>query len=122
MNRWINIYGDVVVLGTLIKGAGNRFVLVITYDEANDLGEALQNVVADIGVGKTLANEASDTYAYSFEIEGRAAYKFPCEDLAHATYKWGIEYSNDEDGDEVVHVEWFTTEEERNRLLKGETE
>jgi hypothetical protein len=71
MNRWINIYGDVVVLGTLIKGAGNRFVLVITYDEANDLGEALQNVVADIGVGKTLANEASDTYAYSFEIEGK---------------------------------------------------
>jgi hypothetical protein len=54
------------------KGAGNRFVLVITYDEANDLGEALQNVVDDIGVGKTLANEASDTYAYGFEIEGRA--------------------------------------------------
>jgi hypothetical protein len=46
-------------------------------------------------------------------------YKFPCEDLAHASYKWGIEYSNDEDGDEVTHVEWFTTEEERNQLLKG---
>jgi hypothetical protein len=46
-------------------------------------------------------------------------YKFPCEDLAHGTYKWGIEYSNDEDGDEVVHVEWFTTEEERNQVLKG---
>lgn len=46
-------------------------------------------------------------------------YKFPCEDLAHATYKWGIEYSNDEDGDEVVHVEWFTTEEERNQVLNG---
>jgi len=48
-------------------------------------------------------------------------YKFPCKDLTHATYKWGIEYSNDEDGDEVVHVEWFTTEEERNQLLKGES-
>ena len=46
-------------------------------------------------------------------------YKFPCEDLAHATYKWGIEYSNDEDGDEVVHVEWFTTKEERNQVLNG---
>ena len=46
-------------------------------------------------------------------------YKFPCEDLAHASYKWGIEYSNDEDGDEVTHIEWFTTEEERNQLLKG---
>jgi len=46
-------------------------------------------------------------------------YKFPCEDLEHAPYIWGIEYSNDEDGDEVTHVEWFTTEEERNQLLKG---
>ena len=46
-------------------------------------------------------------------------YKFPCEDLAHGKYKWGIEYSNDEDGDEVVHVEWFTTEEERNQVLNG---
>ena len=54
------------------KGAGNRFVLVITYDDADDLGEALQNVVDDIGVGKTLANGASDTYAYGFEIEGKA--------------------------------------------------
>jgi len=48
-------------------------------------------------------------------------YKFPCEDLAHAEYKWGVEYSNDEDGAEVVHVEWFTTEEERNQVLKGES-
>ena len=48
-------------------------------------------------------------------------YLFPCNDLAHATHKWGIEYSNDEDGDEVVHVEWFTTKEERNQVLKGES-
>jgi hypothetical protein len=46
--------------------------LVITYDDADDLGEALQNVVDDIGVGKTSANEASDTYAYGFEIEEKA--------------------------------------------------
>jgi len=46
-------------------------------------------------------------------------YKFTCEDLEHAPYIWGIEYSNDKEGDEVTHVEWFTTEEERNQLLKG---
>jgi len=48
-------------------------------------------------------------------------YKFPCDDLAHDSYKWGIEYANDINGEEVVHVEWFTTEEERNQVLKGET-
>jgi hypothetical protein len=48
-------------------------------------------------------------------------YKFPCEDFAHNSYKWGIEYSNDVDGDEIVHVEWFTTEEERNQLLEVTT-
>ena len=69
MNGRMNIHGDVAVLGRYIKGDGNRFVLVITYDDSDDLGEALQNVVADIGVGKTNANEASDTYAYGFEIE-----------------------------------------------------
>jgi len=46
-------------------------------------------------------------------------YKFPCEDLAHDLYKWGIEYANDIDGDEVTHVEWFTTEEERNEVIQG---
>ena len=47
-------------------------------------------------------------------------YKFPCEDLAYATHKWGIEYSNDEDGDEVVHVEWFTLEAERDSVMRGD--
>jgi len=46
-------------------------------------------------------------------------YKFICEDLAHASYKWGIEYSTDIDGDEVVHVQWFTTEDERNQAMEG---
>jgi hypothetical protein len=71
MNGKMNIYDDVVVLGRYIKGAGNRLVLVITYDDADDLGKALQNVVDDIGAGRTSANEASDTYAYGFEIEGK---------------------------------------------------
>lgn len=46
-------------------------------------------------------------------------YKFPCEDLSHGIYKWGIEYSNDQDGDEIVYVEWFTIEEERNQILEA---
>ena len=47
-------------------------------------------------------------------------YTFPCDDLAHDVYKWGIEYSNDIDGNEVVHVEWFTTEEERNQKMENQ--
>jgi hypothetical protein len=69
MKGRMNIHGDVAVLGRYIKGAGNRFVLVVTYDEGHDLGSALQNVIDDIGVGKTKADEASDTYAYGFQIE-----------------------------------------------------
>lgn len=53
-----------------IKGAGNKFVLIITYDDTDALGEALQNVMNDIRMGKMFADEASDTYAYGFEIEG----------------------------------------------------
>lgn len=44
-------------------------------------------------------------------------YTFPCEDLDHGIWKWGIEYSNDEEGNEVTHIDWFTTEEERNQVL-----
>jgi len=51
------------------KGNGNRFVLVITYDEVEDFSNALQNVINDIGLGKNKTNEATDSYAYGFEIE-----------------------------------------------------
>jgi hypothetical protein len=47
-------------------------------------------------------------------------YKFPCHDDSHPTHKWGVEYSNDEDGDEVVHVEWFTSEIAQTVALKSE--
>jgi hypothetical protein len=47
-------------------------------------------------------------------------YKFPCHDDSHPTHKWGVEYSNDEDGDEVVHVEWFTSEIAQTAALKSE--
>ena len=51
------------------KGNGNRFVLVITYDEVEDFSNALQNVISDIGLGKNKNNDATDNYAYGFEIE-----------------------------------------------------
>jgi hypothetical protein len=56
-------------MNLLNKGNGNRFVLVITYDETQDLNIALQDVIDDIGLGKKKTSEFSDTYAYDFEIE-----------------------------------------------------
>jgi len=47
-------------------------------------------------------------------------YKFPCYDDSHPTHKWGVEYSNDEDGDDIVHVEWFTSEIAQTVALKSE--
>ncbi len=47
-------------------------------------------------------------------------YKFPCYDDSHPTHKWGVEYSNDEDGDNIVHVEWFTSEIAQIKALKLE--
>jgi len=47
-------------------------------------------------------------------------YKFPCYDDSHPTHKWGVEYSNDEDGDDIVHVEWFTSEIAQIKALKLE--
>ena len=46
-------------------------------------------------------------------------HNFPCYDDSHPTHKWGVEYSNDEDGDDIVHVEWFTTEQAQLDALKG---
>jgi hypothetical protein len=53
-----------------IHGNGNKFILVVTYDEAEDLGFALQDVIEDLGTGKRKAEEATDTYFYGFEING----------------------------------------------------
>jgi len=48
-------------------------------------------------------------------------YKFPCEDFSHTTHKWGVEYSNDKNGDEILHVDWFTTKEDRDLSIEGKT-
>ena len=40
-------------------------------------------------------------------------YIFKCFDYSHDTHKWGIEYALDPDGENLVDVEWFKTEQER---------
>ena len=41
-------------------------------------------------------------------------YIFKCFDYSHDTHKWGIEYALDPDGENLVDVEWFKTEQERD--------
>ena len=40
-------------------------------------------------------------------------YKFKCNELGHE-YPFGIEYSDDNDGLDVLHVQWYKTEQERD--------
>lgn len=53
----------------LNKGNGWRCAIVITCDDGNSLGDALQKVIDDLSCGKEKANEASDEYAYRFILE-----------------------------------------------------
>lgn len=46
-------------------------------------------------------------------------FKFKCFDYSHNTHKWGIEYSNDIEGIDIVDVEWFATEQERNQAFNA---
>jgi hypothetical protein len=49
-------------------------------------------------------------------------FKFRCYDYSHPTHKWGIEYASDPDGEDIVDVEWFTTEQEREQTFnQGES-
>jgi hypothetical protein len=48
-------------------------------------------------------------------------FKYKCYDYTHPTHKWGIEYSNDADGNDIIEVEWFTTESDRDQAMKGQT-
>lgn len=52
----------------LERGKGMKLVMVLTADDGNSMGEALQRAIDDIGVGKKRANEASDEYAYVFQV------------------------------------------------------
>jgi hypothetical protein len=52
----------------LEQGKGMKLVLVLTADDGNALGEGLQRAIDDLGMGKKKANEASDEYAYVFQV------------------------------------------------------
>ena len=43
-------------------------------------------------------------------------YGFMCEDLTK-DYPYGVEWSFDSDGDDILDVEWFKTEEERYKFI-----
>lgn len=44
-------------------------------------------------------------------------YRFKCFDYSHDTHKWGIEYASDEDGVEILDVQWFETEQARDQAF-----
>ena len=43
-------------------------------------------------------------------------YGFMCEDLTKE-YPYGVEWSFDYDGNDIIDVEWFKTEEERYKFI-----
>jgi len=53
----------------MVKGNGWECSIVITCDDSNSLGEALQKVIDDLSCGKEKSIQASDEYAYSFILE-----------------------------------------------------
>lgn len=54
------------------KMQGLRFELVITADTENDLADALQSAIDDIGRGNRKHSSATDEWAYSYRIDGKA--------------------------------------------------
>jgi len=52
----------------LEQGKGMKLVLVLTADDPNSMGEGLQRAIEDIGLGKKRSHEASDEYAYLFQV------------------------------------------------------
>jgi hypothetical protein len=46
-------------------------------------------------------------------------YGFKCEDLSKE-YPYGVEWSFDSDGDDIIDVEWFKTEDERDIFTEEE--
>ena len=53
----------------MVKGNGWECSIVITCDDSNSLGEALQKVIDDLSCGKEKSIQDSDEYEYSFILE-----------------------------------------------------
>ena len=52
-----------------LMGKGMKLVMVVTADDGGSLGDALQKVIDDIGMGKQSASEASDEYFYTYRLD-----------------------------------------------------
>jgi len=50
------------------RGNGMKLEVVITADDPDALGDALQRVVDSIGMARMVGTGASDEYAYEFQI------------------------------------------------------
>jgi hypothetical protein len=51
---------------------GLRFELVITADTENDLADALQRAIEDLGQGNKQRTSGTDEWFYSYRIDGKA--------------------------------------------------
>ena len=47
-------------------------------------------------------------------------YAFLCDDLNNRDYPYGVEWSYDKDGRDIIDVEWFATDEERIDFIESE--
>jgi hypothetical protein len=52
----------------------------------------------------------------------RITYAFLVDDPSHEEYPYGVELSDDKDGNEIFDVEWYATQEDRQRVIDGSPE
>jgi hypothetical protein len=52
----------------------------------------------------------------------RITYAFLVDDPSHEEYPYGVELSDDKDGNEIFDVEWYATKEDRQRVIDGSPE
>ena len=53
----------------LVKGDGWKCEIVITCDDGDSLGNALQSIIDDLGHGMIKNDSASDDFAYKFKLD-----------------------------------------------------
>jgi hypothetical protein len=53
----------------MTKGNGWKCEIVITCDDGNSLGEALESIIQDLGHGMNKNDSASDEFAYTFKLD-----------------------------------------------------
>jgi hypothetical protein len=53
----------------MVKGNGWKCEIVITCDDGNSLGEALESIIQDLGHGMNNNDSASNEFAYKFNLQ-----------------------------------------------------